>query len=339
MNSPLYDKKEYDIHTNAGVSNKAAYLITDGDTFNGHTIRGIGQNKAQQLYYHVTKYMLTSTSDYADLGSALNAACHTLIGKHSISADDCTQVQKAVSATEMLRLPDQSPAPQAYSCIGDLPVQTIFFDDMENTASGNWQSQALHGSNTWFYPSFPNQYNIKYPRYYTISGSEALWGYANAIQTSDYVIRTSKAIQIPPQAYLHFHHSYVFETKLGTNGQANQYYDGGILEYSIDGGQTWQDAENLASENGYNGQINGADKAGKSNNILYNRAAFVGQSPGYISSRYDLSLLSGKQALFRFHIAVDESISDYGWLIDDFRVYTCDTSSLSHKVYTPVIYR
>jgi bacillolysin len=340
MGSPLYLHEALEdnggVHTNSGVGNKAAYLITDGGTFNGQTIRGIGQSKAQQIYYHVAAHMLTSASNYADFGSALNAACYTLIDSYGIVADDCQQVQKAIIATEMLQEPKRNTNNQAFVCPGDLPMRTLFFDDMEYTASGNWRTQALNGVETWYYPSAPN---------FTTSGKEALWGYAhgglagNPRKASNYTIGTTKAISITDNTFVHFQHAYTFETRLGLIGEEDQYYDGGIFEYSIDDGYTWNDIADFTQENGYNGIINGNMKYGGSSNILAYREAFVGSSPGYISSRYDLSPLKGKRALFRFHIAVDNSIGNNGWLIDDFRVYTCDTSSLVNTIYAPLIQR
>src|SRR5262249_5762784 len=34
--------------------------------------------------------------------------------------------------------------------------------------------------------------------------------------------------------------------------------------------------------------------------------------------------LAGRSARFRFRIATDEYFEDYGWFIDDLRLYTCD---------------
>ena len=41
------------VHNNSGVNNKAAFLITDGGTFNGQTVTGIGITKAARIYYEV----------------------------------------------------------------------------------------------------------------------------------------------------------------------------------------------------------------------------------------------------------------------------------------------
>jgi bacillolysin len=104
------------VHTNSGVGNKAAYLITDGTvneppvpangwpagTFNGQTIVGLGEAKAAQIYLR-TEQMLTPGADYGDLANTLLAACSGLAaaGIAGIVATDCTTVTQATQATQM----------------------------------------------------------------------------------------------------------------------------------------------------------------------------------------------------------------------------------------------
>jgi hypothetical protein len=104
LRSPLYYYGTRDsggVHTNSGVGNKTAYLITDGAKFNGYTVTGIGLAKAQQVYYEALTNLLTPTSDYAALANALVQACNNLVSGGITTADDCTQVQAATLATEM----------------------------------------------------------------------------------------------------------------------------------------------------------------------------------------------------------------------------------------------
>ncbi len=109
MSSPNYYNGAADsggVHTNSGVNNKAAALMTDGGTFNGQTVTALGITKVARLYYEVNTNILTSGSDYTALGNALNQGCANLIGVDGITAPDCTEVGKAVTATEMI-----TPAP------------------------------------------------------------------------------------------------------------------------------------------------------------------------------------------------------------------------------------
>lgn len=90
------------VHTNSGVGNKAAFLVTDGGSFNGQSIVGLGQTKAEQLYWR-TLNALTSSATYAQLGQALNGSCSALAssGTAGFTSSDCQQVAKVVTATRM----------------------------------------------------------------------------------------------------------------------------------------------------------------------------------------------------------------------------------------------
>ncbi|MEC3974121.1 M4 family metallopeptidase [Amycolatopsis sp. H20-H5] len=91
-----------DPHINAGVVGKADYLITDGDTFNGQTVRGLGENKSIALWWKVEN-LLRPTSTFKDLGVALNSACtaNARTGVAGTTTADCTQVANAVKATQL----------------------------------------------------------------------------------------------------------------------------------------------------------------------------------------------------------------------------------------------
>jgi len=94
------------VHQNAGVGNKAMYLLTDGGSFNGYTITGLGLAKVAAIYYDVQTKYLVSGSDYQDLGDALYFACRNMIGRTPynstiITNNDCQQVYNATHAVEM----------------------------------------------------------------------------------------------------------------------------------------------------------------------------------------------------------------------------------------------
>ncbi|MCC6484577.1 MAG: M4 family metallopeptidase [Armatimonadetes bacterium] len=66
------------VHTNSGVGNKLAYLLAEGDTFNGHTVSGMGNSTTADLFYEAQTNLLNSSSDYADLGTQLTQAAINL---------------------------------------------------------------------------------------------------------------------------------------------------------------------------------------------------------------------------------------------------------------------
>src|SRR5690606_21681314 len=95
------------VHINSGVGNKAAFLITDGNvTFNGQTFGpGLGITKTARIFYEVNTNILTSGSNYAALGNALNQGCANVVGVDGITAADFNHVAKAGTATEMIPTP------------------------------------------------------------------------------------------------------------------------------------------------------------------------------------------------------------------------------------------
>jgi bacillolysin len=324
MTSPNYDGSAADnggVHANSGVNNKAAFLMTDGGTFNGQTITGLGAAKVGAIYYTLELAFLTSGSDYQDLYEALPAACDALAatGAHGLSAADCGEVRKAVLATEMNITPPVAAAPEAPVCAAGQTSQDVFFDDFENPASGTWASAAIQGENTWYYPPSANPFGADLT--YTTSGKQSLWGYDQGgspflpIPAADYAIAMTRDIAVPANARLHFRHAFDFESDIV------EVYDGGVVEYSTNGGSSWNDAGALFSENGYGAMIEATNP-----NPLRGRAVFGGISHGYYSSRLDLSGLAGQNVRFRFRIGTDESIDALGWFIDDLRVYTCGTT-------------
>ncbi|QUQ63899.1 M4 family metallopeptidase [Kutzneria sp. CA-103260] len=102
VNGQYWAGPDGDEHIDAGVVGKTDYLITDGDTFNGQTVRGIGEDKSIALWWKVEN-LLRSTATFKDLGNALNTACASNVRTKvaGTTADDCAQVAKAVKATQL----------------------------------------------------------------------------------------------------------------------------------------------------------------------------------------------------------------------------------------------
>jgi Zn-dependent metalloprotease len=285
------------VHINSGIANKAAYLMTDGDTFNGYVVTGMGMSKTADLFYEVQTNLLTSGSDYADLYDALQQAAVNL----GYNASERQTVKDAIDATEMNLQPTSCPASEAPLLASGVPYD-LFFDDLES-GSGNWSPGSLEGTGAWVRATG-----------YAASGLYCLYGQDYDAINNFYIAMTSN-VTLPAgsQPYLHFKHSFDFE--FDSDGT----WDGGVVEYSTDGGGNWNDAGSLFMHNGYTGTIS----AGA--NPLAGSDAFVGYSNGYISSRLNLSSLAGQNIRFRFRIGTDDGNlpPDYsiGWCIDDVRIY------------------
>lgn len=303
MQSSLYYSGTEDgggVHYNSGIGNKAAYLLTDGGSFNEHAVGAIGLEKTARIFYVAETTLLTSGSDYADLYDDLQQACTASIGTAGISAPDCAQVGEAVAATEMNLQPVTGAAvPDAPVCpAGTTPVD-LFFDSFE-AGTSNWSGGTLYGSNVWGWLED-----------YASSGTHVLYGWDSSTRTDSYAAMTTGVTLPAGGSYLRFAHAYEFEP---------YDYDGGVVEYSVNGGTTWQDAGPLFVDNPYNGTI-----AAAYGNPLGGRPGFTRLSYGYTSSRLSLASLAGSAARFRFRIGTDSSTGAMGWLIDDVRIYTCFT--------------
>ena len=321
MLSPYYYCKDLDnggVHINSGVNNKAAYLMTDGGTFNGYTISPLGIDKVAKIYYELQTNLLTSGADYQDLADALYQGCLNLIGSVTTSSD-CNEVFKTIKAVHMESLPGKCKNIDVALCNTPGATTTdLFFDDIENPTSGKWVTGPL-GSTYWYYPQNPNIWGLDAT--YATSGVGNIYG-AEYDWQADYNIAMSSAVNIPSSDYfMQFNHFYWFLYGI-TYARAKVYLNGGILEYSTDG-INWLDAKDLMIVNGYNGKIN--NLYGSYYGIsLAGRQAFAGVGKGYVSTKLDLSSLAGMNVRFRFRIATGNfGVSSLGWFIDDIRIYTC----------------
>ncbi|MCP3742534.1 M4 family metallopeptidase [Rossellomorea sp. BNER] len=71
------------VHTNSGIGNKAAYLLSEGGTHYGVNVTGIGTVKTGDIYYRALTQYLTPTSTYSQLRSAAVQSATDLYGAGS----------------------------------------------------------------------------------------------------------------------------------------------------------------------------------------------------------------------------------------------------------------
>jgi hypothetical protein len=129
---------------------------------------------------------------------------------------------------------------------------------------------------------------------------------------SDQRLEMRNAITIPvapAAAQLQFYHRFKFEA-IAVNGT----YDGGVLEYSTDGGSTWVDAGSLITEGQYNAIIAGPD------NPLQGRQGYGGQNTNYPAFQrvtVNLDTLRGMSVKFRYREGSDQNTGEDGWYVDN----------------------
>jgi len=306
------------VHSNSGVPNHAFALMVDGGTYNGQTISGIGLTKVGKIQYRALTVYLTSGSNFLDNDTALKQSCTDLVGTAGITTSDCDQVTKALTAVEMISAWPCSGASAIPSlCPAGQTASTVFSDDFERSTAGSWTVQTLSGSAHW---------NTTPVTDYAKSGTRAAYGYDRpTIADSAYALTTDVAV--PAGGRMQFNHAFSFEA----SSSGTSFYDGGVVEYSVNGGSSWSDASSLFSAGlGYGGALSSSF-----GNPLGGRQAFVKTSFGYTATQLDLSSLAGSSVRFRFRIGTDSSQDDLGWLVDDVQIYSCVAGSPAMWIDTP----
>ena len=305
------------VHSNSGVGNKFAYLLTDGDTVDGRTVRGLGITKAATIIYAATQ-LLTPATDYRGLAVALRQACASLASSGTVTASDCTSVNDAILAVSMDTAPEAAPtAPVPAACSAGRTAVLDRRDSFESVAAGGWTRSSSFSQDGWYWGS-ENPYGIN--PVYPSDGSNNLWGDDPGSEGTS-TIAMSSSIPVTPTSYLMFDHSFSFDQFNGQN------YDGGVVLYSTDDGGTWQDAGSLITGNGYNGDINVGDASNpltSQGGGWFSRAAYVGTSSGYQTSRIALGTLGTTNVRLAFVVGSDSLIGDYGWFVDNLRFGQCD---------------
>ena len=120
-------------------------------------------------------------------------------------------------------------------------------------------------------------------------------------------LTSAVGVQVPTgtNSYLRFDHSYQMDSN-----ELDTFYDGGVVEYSVDGGTSWSDAGSLPGTlNGYTGTLESGF-----GNPFGDRPAFSGASPSYQTTRINLSSLAGSTSEVRFRVGSDNSIGN-PWLV------------------------
>ena len=195
----------------------------------------------------------------------------------------------------------------------DCEGQTLFSDDIESGAS-NWTTSAGAGdagTDPWSIVATDSQ-----------SPTQS-WFVSNDEIAGDQALVMSSPVTIPSagsRTRLEFWHRYDVEG----------HYDGGVLEYSLDDGGSWQDIlsgdgssvpanESRFLLNGYNDTISTC-----CSNPLGDRDAWSGDSSGWQRVQVDLEEFADKSIRFRWRFGSDESVDGQGWWVDDVRIVACN---------------
>lgn len=170
---------------------------------------------------------------------------------------------------------------------------TVSFEDDMESGEGNWSVDNIQGAGTW-------NNGTTNPR----SPTHAWFTPNTGAADNNTAALVLDPMTIATNSELAFYHNY--------NTEAN--WDGGFVEISVGGGP-WADLGPNFIENGYNSVL-----GVNANTNINGRAAFSGNSGGYILSRINLSSFSGSNAQIRFVFGEDDNTGVEGWYIDDVSV-------------------
>ncbi len=203
---------------------------------------------------------------------------------------------------------DPASAEDPAICGVDEAPSYLLQDDMENANSGNWEFAHTEGTADWTYT--PD---------YSWEDDRTLTAPAPGV-ASDLTAAMTSSIHVPdvPSNFLSFAHL----------AQFFDINDAGVVEYSLDRGDSWNDAGPLFVEHGYTSSIGGFG----STSPLAGRMGFTGNAPAG-DDDWVVSLLKlppAEDILFRFRIVTDDVDrgEQPGWLIDDVAAYTCESTVL-----------
>ncbi len=187
-----------------------------------------------------------------------------------------------------------SESPGAWSSAFAVPVGTAqlnqaFGDDMES-GIGGWTDETPVGDNPWGQTASDSNSPV------------TSWFVADISTKSDSVLLMPTQSGLPADSELRFWHRI----------DAENNYDGGVLEYTTDGGANWNDAGALITQGPYTGTISTGYES-----PLAGRSAWSGDNVVFEQVRVDLASLAGNDVQLRWRFATDISVADVGWWIDD----------------------
>ncbi|QOJ15431.1 MAG: M4 family metallopeptidase [Planctomycetia bacterium] len=322
------------VHIGSGVMNHAFAMATDGKTFNGYTVIGIGPIKTGAIWYRALTVYLTPASDYGDAYQALLMAADDLVGSYPadprtglpsaamLTADDRLQLQRALLAVEMDQLgncgwtddvAEPTPGPICASRI-------VVLADSFESGPGDWTVWNSGPTTPYDWVQVNGSLPSGRPGtawyiHNSVLGSCSGVGSEAGIHSLFSPVVVLPAGGVPMAAFQHF---------MAVEGG----WDGGNLKVRVDGGE-WQTLPRRAFLHGpYNGRLRTV--AQSNTNPLAGETAFIGAGGRWGYSIVDLGALavSGQSVQIRFDFSKDCAFGFDGWYIDDFELYLCPDCNL-----------
>ncbi|HEY0643913.1 MAG TPA: M4 family metallopeptidase, partial [Nocardioides sp.] len=349
------------VHGNSAVPNHGYALLVDGGTYNGVTVKGIGIDKALNIYFKAQNEYLVPTSNFVDHADSLEAACSALIDRpineitlerntsatldERITKADCAEVTKMIAAVELRLDPTQEcgwepilakDGVPTYSCGAGTSAQTLFADDFEGGLT-KWTTDkeiVYTGAQNrpWVASDEAPGGHAGGVAYGPDLGDGSCSGTASDISGRDSIV--SPAVVVPASSQsprLSFDH-YV-ATEAG--------YDGGNVKLKVNGGAFTVVPDAAFVFNGYNETFE--TKAGGNTNPMAGQPAFSGTNPGSVFGSWGTSVVDlgkagvkpGDTVQLRFDMGRDGCGGVDGWYVDNVKVQVCATPAPPTTTPTP----
>ncbi|MEO0723917.1 MAG: M4 family metallopeptidase [Bacteroidota bacterium] len=348
VSDPFYQCSDEDfggVHINSGVVTHAYALLTDGGSYNGYDIAGIGLTKAAHLFWHAQAHYLRRTSDFPQLADALSAAYLDLRGTplpelslatdfvptfQELTAADSLSLQQTIAAVELRMAPLcedfasalQPGAPEI--CLANGYTLTPFFSEEFETGTSGWTLSAHPDNPESWVPrhwmitdELPNERTGKA----AFAVSPAV-GHCDTFPNNGGLRLKTPLIPIPADVegnvYLVFDHYFSLEDGM----------DGANVKVQQNGG-SWLRIPPIAFlHNGYNDLLPNASET--DNPLAGDRVwtgADIGSTTGtWGTTQINLSVLgveAGESIRLRWELGTDGCDGWDGWYVDDIHVGSC----------------
>ncbi|TIC87553.1 hypothetical protein E8D34_10595 [Nocardioides sp. GY 10113] len=133
-------------------------------------------------------------------------------------------------------------------------------------------------------------------------------------------VMVSEALALGAAPVVSFRHRYDFEVDAE---DPSVFYDGGAVEVSTDGGDTWQDLADVADDAadlGYDGTLFDSVDHPDEVSPLAGREAFTGLLADWTPVQVPVGALAGETIRLRFRLGADVAVASGGWWVDDVAV-------------------
>jgi V8-like Glu-specific endopeptidase len=269
----------------------------------------------------------------------------------------------SANATIQVQTNEVCTARLQYGLYQNAPTEEVIAYDGTNGLTHTFVMTGLLPCNTYFYrlvvtdsagnSVLANNGGLDYSFHTKVSGGfsdtfepvQSGWTHSVASGTDNWAVRSAVNIPSPGNVYsfdpgvasvtdarlvsptlpaldvLEFYQRYDFEKT--TNGN----YDGGIIEYSTNGGGTWTNLSSRILEGGYNGTVSSSYS-----NPLAGQQAWTGSTSNlFVKCRISLAGLTNVKVRFRF--AADSDVASGAWQIDNVSVGGFNTCENAARVW------